>query len=308
MTQLVKIQDVELVPVGAADVGVNYSGAATDDALVELWLGVKSGSENTRLAYQRDVGLFVAFLGARGRSLREATLRDLHEWGASRTTDGPKTLVRRLAAVKSLFSFGQKTGYLRINVGAALELPSVQNQRAERILTEGEVYALINASAPGLHRVAILFLYYTAARAVEACGASWKHLQRQGDVQAQVTLHGKGSKTRHVPFPLAVLDEILSLKGDATDEDPVLVHQGERLKKRELHRIVSGAAERAGVKKKVSPHWLRHSHATHALNRGAPVHFVQATLGHASLATTNQYSHAQPKEGSARFLPLLMVA
>jgi len=67
-------------------------------------------------------------------------------------------------------------------------------------------------------------------------------------------------------------------------------------------RIVQAAAKRAGLEVHVSPHWLRHSHATHALERGAPIHLVAATLGHASVATTGKYLHARPTDSSARYL------
>lgn len=66
--------------------------------------------------------------------------------------------------------------------------------------------------------------------------------------------------------------------------------------------IVRQAADRAGIEKNVSPHWLRHAHASHALDRGAPVHLVKDTLGHASLATTSRYAHANPGDSSARCL------
>jgi site-specific recombinase XerD len=69
-----------------------------------------------------------------------------------------------------------------------------------------------------------------------------------------------------------------------------------------VERIVTKAAQRAGVEGKVSPHWLRHSHATHALERGAPIHLVQATLGHASVATTGRYLHARPTDSSSKYL------
>ena len=67
-------------------------------------------------------------------------------------------------------------------------------------------------------------------------------------------------------------------------------------------RIVRAAAKRAGIAGDVSPHWLRHAHASHALDRGAPVHLVQATLGHADLRTTSKYTHARPTDSSARYL------
>jgi integrase/recombinase XerD len=69
-------------------------------------------------------------------------------------------------------------------------------------------------------------------------------------------------------------------------------------------RIVAKAAARAGLELSVSPHWLRHSHATHALERGAPIHLVAATLGHASVATTGKYLHARPTDSSSNYLAI----
>ena len=70
----------------------------------------------------------------------------------------------------------------------------------------------------------------------------------------------------------------------------------------QVHRIVKAAAERAGLSAEVSAHWLRHAHASHSLDRGAPIHLVQQTLGHASVATTGRYLHARPTDSSARYL------
>jgi site-specific recombinase XerD len=69
-----------------------------------------------------------------------------------------------------------------------------------------------------------------------------------------------------------------------------------------VERIVTKAAVRAGVEGKVSPHWLCHSHATHALDRGAPIHLVQATLGHALVAPIGRYLHARPTDSSSKYL------
>ena len=86
------------------------------------------------------------------------------------------------------------------------------------------------------------------------------------------------------------------------DDAPVFTsRKGGSLDTRQVHRIVRAAGERVGVEG-VSPHWLRHAHASHALERGAPIHLVQATLGHASVATTGVYLHARPTESSGRYL------
>ncbi|QRF22834.1 tyrosine-type recombinase/integrase [Alicyclobacillus sp. TC] len=71
-----------------------------------------------------------------------------------------------------------------------------------------------------------------------------------------------------------------------------------------MHRIVKRAAERAGIDRNVSSHWLRHSHATHSLERNAPIHLVMATLGHSNAATTSKYLHVRPEDSSSMYLSL----
>lgn len=277
----------------------DHSGATSDEALVEIWLAGRG--EHTILAYRRDVGLLLSFLQERGRSLRTFTVRDLNDWGAS-LAGKATTLARRLSAAKSLLTFGQKTGYLTVNVGAALKLPKRPNELAERILTEAEVHALVAATPEGHDRTLVIFLYNSAARGAEACQLLWKHLHSREDGEGVVTLHGKGGRTRHVPFAAQVLEALKAMRGAAGGEDRVFSYRGKHLSRRELDRIVARAGKKAGLGAAVSPHWLRHAHASHALDRGAPIHVVQATLGHASVATTGRYLHVRPQEGSSRFL------
>ena len=120
---------------------------------------------------------------------------------------------------------------------------------------------------------------------------------------AQVTVFGKGSKTRVVLLPPSVWAELVALRAGAQPDAPVFrSRKGGHLHRTAIERLVGDAAAQAGLEGKVSPHWLRHSHATHALERGAPIHLVQATLGHASVATTGRYLHARPTDSSARYL------
>jgi len=77
---------------------------------------------------------------------------------------------------------------------------------------------------------------------------------------------------------------------------------GRHLDRTQVYRIVANAALRAGIQGKVSPHWLRHAHASHSIERGAPIHLVQQTLGHASVATTSRYLHARPNDSSSLYL------
>ena len=96
----------------------------------------------------------------------------------------------------------------------------------------------------------------------------------------------------------------MALRGEADESQPVFPsRKGRRhLTRVQVFRIIRAAAKRAGVDEHVSPHWLRHAHASRALERGAPIHLVQATLGHSNVATTGKYLHARPTESSSRYL------
>jgi hypothetical protein len=145
-------------------------------------------------------------------------------------------------------------------------------------------------------------LYLAGVRVSELCGLRWRNLRAQGDA-GQVTVFGKGGRTRAIALPATVWAALAGLRGQAGAEEPVFPSRsGRALDRGRVRTIVRQAAEGVGVDAHISPHWLRHAHASHALDHGAPVHLVQATLGHSSVATTSRYLHARPGDSSARFL------
>jgi integrase/recombinase XerD len=96
---------------------------------------------------------------------------------------------------------------------------------------------------------------------------------------------------------------LLSLRGDAGANDPVFAKRdGGRLTERAVNKMVKAAAKRAGVNEAVSPHWLRHAHGSHAIERGASLPRVQQTLGHGNISTTSGYLHARPDDSSGLVL------
>jgi integrase/recombinase XerD len=138
----------------------------------------------------------------------------------------------------------------------------------------------------------------------ELCGLRWRDVQGRGDA-GQVTVYGKGGKARAVVLQPSVWTELVELRGNAPDDAPVFYsRKGGHLSPFHVGWIVKAEAKRAGLKKNISPHFLRHSHATHTLENGAPIHLVSATLGHASIATTGRYLHARPSQSSGRYLKL----
>lgn len=312
----------ELVPEGGplhfpGMAGSDFSGARTDGRLIELWLYGKSAQ--TRRAYVADLTKFFDY--TEGKPLAEITISDLQEFaGFISELLAPGSQVRALATVKSLLSYANKVNYLPFNVGAALELPNLKDDLAERELTEAEVHKMMNLEASKRNRVILLTLYAGGLRREDICSLKWRDVKARDDVApgaGQVTVFGKGGKTGPVLLPPNVFGDLLSLRTlDETGEtvaepdDPVFrsrkknTERGGHLEPSQINRIVSAAAKNAGVEGKVSPHWLRHSHATHADRRGAPLALIKTTLRHSSIATTGRYLHANPSESSAMYLGL----
>lgn len=285
--------------------------ASTDAQLIELWLHGRSPA--TAKAYRGDVDRFIH---AVGRPLHSVTLQDLQAYadGLADAELSTASRARMLASVKSLFAFAHKLGYLPFDVARVVRLPKVQGKLAERILSEAQVLRMIGEPADGeseidrRNRVLVLLAYAAGLRNSELVSLTWADTSER-DEGGQITVTGKGSKVRVVRLPAPVWSHLLTLRADAADADPIF-RSRERddagavraLDQSQVNRIVHAFARRAGIKKSVSPHWLRHAHASHAIERGAPIHLVQATLGHASVATTGRYLHARPGESSSRFL------
>jgi integrase/recombinase XerD len=272
------------------------SQAETDERLIELWLHGRSGL--TVAAYGVDVG---GFFEAVGKPIRSLTIGDLQGW--IDTLEGaPATRRRRLAAVKSLLSFATRIGYVPFNAGAVVRLPPAINVLAERILSEEQVVRMIALERNPRNHALLRLLYLAALRVSEACALRWAGCKaRRG--AGQITVIGKRAKVRSILLPASMYRELVVLRGDAGSDDPVFrSRQGGALDPMSVQRVVKAAAIRAGLPKACSPHWLRHAHCSHALDRGANPALVRDTAGHADLRVTSVYSHAQPADSSARFL------
>lgn len=275
---------------------VNVSGAGADHELVGLWLDGKSA--HTQRAYAFEAARFLAFVG---KPMRAVTLTDVSAY--QKTLQGqPATTTRAMATVKSLLSFGHRVGYLAFNVGAVVRLKASRDALAERIVPEADLHRMLAFETDPRNRVLLRFLYVTGLRVSEVVALTWQNLVPHGD-GGLVNVFGKGGRTRVVRVPTAIWTEVQGLRCERAADAPVfLSRQGGRLDVSAVNRVVKRAAIRAGLPASVSPHWLRHAHASHALDRGAPISLVQSTLGHASVATTGRYLHARPGESSGQYL------
>jgi integrase/recombinase XerD len=205
--------------------------------------------------------------------------------------------------VKSLYGFGHRLGVLPVDVGAALRLPTQPLTLAQRILPEADVQRLLALEPNTRNRTLLRLLYAAGVRVSELCALTWRDLQERGE-SGQITVLGKREKSRTILLPATVWRDLQALRHGAGDDTPVFPSRvrGGHLTRVQVERIVRAAAQRADITALVSPHWLRHAHASHALDRNAPIHLVQSTLGHASLSSTSRYVHARPSDSSARYL------
>ncbi len=273
--------------------------ASSDEHMIALWLFGRS--PRTQRAYRADVDRFLALAQ---KPLQAVTLGDLQAYAVTLAHLSPATQARRVASLKSLLSKAHKLGYIAFNPGAALEVGTVKNTIGERLLSEEQVQRMLALETNARNHAILRLLYAAALRCDELCGLTWADVQPH-DAGAVLQVYGKGQKTRYVLISQGTYHELTQLDGTRRPSAPVFVsNRGGRLADSQVWRIVKVAAKRAGLPAAVSPHWLRHAHASHALDRGAPISLVQTTLGHASVQTTGKYLHARPNESSGRYLPV----
>ncbi len=283
---------------------------AIDDYLT--YLRVERGvSPATIKAYRSDLGDFSA---ARDTGRDWAAGPDAaRRYLAARTRRGqrhdpglaPTSLRRRAAALKGFYRFAFGEGLIGVDVAAHLDLPRMSRLLPET-LTVAEVERLLDAAGgrrwPGLRDRALLeLLYASGLRISEALGLDLEDLSFDGGF---VRVIGKGDKERLVPVGDIALDALTAwINGprvtllalhhvEPVRGGPVFVgDRGGRWARQQAWGAVKRAAAAAGLPDRVSPHTLRHSFATHLLEGGADLRIVQELLGHASISTTQLYTH-----------------
>jgi integrase/recombinase XerC len=271
----------------------------------------RNSSVHTLKAYSEDLAALDSFLrtinAASPPSLRDFTttrlrayLAHLHEHGLSK-----RTVARRLSSLRSFLKFLRRAGHLRSNPALGLRTPK-QRSQLPSVLDPKQVEQLLEApdslSRLGRRDRAILETFYsTGLRVSELVGINLKDLDLTAGT---VTVRGKGKRERIAVLGSAAIGSIrhwLELRGQVESDRRVdrvalfLNHAGGRITTRSVARILGKHLKRAGITTAASPHTMRHSFATHMLDRGADIRSVQELLGHRSLATTQIYTHVSSK-------------
>jgi integrase/recombinase XerD len=279
---------------------VKATRAETDEQILKSWLD-NLNSPHTRLNFEITAR---RFLDALPMGLRSATVEDVRDALATVSRGHSDATARQyVLRIKSLRGYAHKLGYTPFNAGATIKVRSESSHRgatlAKRIVTETEVALLIRAAPSKRDRVLLEVAYAGGLRVSEFLALNWADVLPRDEGRVQLSITGKGDKVRQVLLPEIVSRSLLSLRGDAGANDPVFVsRKGGRLNERTVNDMVKRAAKAAGINEPVSPHWLRHAHGSHAIERGASLPEVQATLGHGNIATTSGYLHARPDSSS----------
>lgn len=265
-------------------------------------LGVERGlSANTLSSYRRDLQKLLEFLDSRNINFDSVQVEELREFITTERSKGlsESTLARMTVAVRSLFRFLAKDQGL-LDAAKELQPPTIP-KRLPKALTIAEINALLSAPSEegmGIRDRALLeLLYATGARVSEIVALNLDDIRSSGETITTIRVLGKGKKERIVPmgsFAKKAVDQYLTRvrRGLLKGSEPALFlnSRGGRLTRQSAWAIVLESARRAGIKRDISPHALRHSFATHLLDGGADIRVVQELLGHASVTTTQIYT------------------
>ncbi len=267
-------------------------------------------SEHTRVAYLTDIEEFNEFLQSRDSISAHTTLLDvntdtmrgylayLHSRKLKKVS-----INRKISSLRAFYKYVLREGRIKTNPAQAVQTPKMEKYMPT-FLSVDEAFALLDASgsnnsAAGLRDRAMLELFYSSGlRLAELAGLDKEDINFNG---ALVKLRGKGKKERIVPVgaqALNAIDRYLSATAnvrkeflaDSSGGALFLNSRGKRITTRSIARIVDAVTIKSGIGRKISPHALRHSFATHLLSAGADLRSIQEMLGHESLSTTQKYT------------------
>jgi tyrosine recombinase XerC len=284
----------------------NMSYSKELDSFVAYLKHEKNASPHTITSYKRDLLQLSQYLEERGIYIQGADnvvlrgfLALLYERGEKKSTVG-----RKLAAVRSFFQYCVRKGWMEDNPAKVVSTPK-QDKPVPSFLSEEEMEKFLDLPRSDkpldLRDIAMMeLLYATGIRVSELVGINLEDVKM---TERLIRIRGKGKKERLVPFG-SKAEESLRIylgvrakinKGKIEEKPLFLNYRGRKLSSRSVERTVDKYILRSALRRKISPHSLRHSFASHLLSRGADLRVIQELLGHESLATTQKYTHLDLK-------------
>lgn len=262
---------------------------------------------NTRDSYQFDLALFLSFLQEHHPEIQNVDEINTQHVAAFRDDQtakvSPTTLRRRLCALRSFFRWAVENGVAASNLATTIQLPR-KRQAHPVVLSQAEVLRLIatpNTRKPmgKRDRAMISLCYYTGLRISELCSlrldsVRWEHFRWKKRLRPALIVEGKGGKTRAVPVNETALQDLrewLDVRPETESSALFLLRDGAPLTPEAFRYVLSKHAVTSGITKRVTPHTLRHSFATHLAAGQVRLDLISQYLGHADLATTKIYLH-----------------
>jgi len=280
---------------------VAHSEELVDKFLDAIWME-RGLSQNTLGAYRADLMTLGRSLSEQKKSIDSADKSDLLAFIAGRVEGGakPRSTARQLSSFRRFFRYIMREGLRNSDPTADIEMPRI-GRSLPKTLSEDEVEALLhapNTEEPLGHRdrTMLELLYATGLRVSELINLKQSQVNFN---QGVIRIVGKGDRERLIPLG----EEAQRWMRDFIDGPRMEIllerqtdylfptRRGDRMTRQAFWHIIKRYAEKAGVRKKMSPHSLRHAFATHLLNRGADLRVVQLLLGHSDLSTTQIYTH-----------------
>jgi integrase/recombinase XerC len=277
------------------------------DAFVIFLSEEKGFSDHTIKSYKNDINKFLSFLIERSIDLKKVSKKEIRDFLADQYDLGlsKKTIARRLASIKSFFKFLLNSNYVSNNPTLFLSTPKISKKLPDFIETK-MIDELMDQpdhhTEKGLRDKAILELFYsTGMRLSELINLNISSVDDKNNL---IKVFGKGSKERLIPFGKRAklcLEDYLNkrvLRWNSSNKDiPLFVNgKNERVPRRTIQRRISNYIKMISSGKRLGPHTLRHTFATHLMERGADIRAVGDLLGHSSLSSTQVYTHVKPEK------------
>lgn len=285
----------------------------------------KGSSRNTVAAYKRDIENFLSRINQ--KDLASVSLDNLRAYVSSLAEKNflqPKTIARKVSALRQFFLFLHEENFINKNPAVNLETPKL-SKNIPTVFDEAEIKRLLSecykdASAAGLRNIAMLELLYAAGMRVSeliSLKLSQLNLNGKEDILPYIIIKGKGNKERVVAINQKAIDAIkkylLSIDRFTKDKNNLWLFPSKQsgvghMTRQYFGKILKKIAYQAGLNfQKISPHKIRHSFATHLLNHGANLRVIQELLGHKDIGTTQIYTHVaneKLKQTVEQFHPL----
>ncbi|MCX7821467.1 MAG: tyrosine recombinase XerC [Brevinematales bacterium] len=272
----------------------------------------KGFSKNTATSYQNDLLEFIGFIDS--KEISDINYQEIYNFITFLGKKGLKasSIERKVAAIKTFFKFLKRQKIIEKNPADLISSPK-KSKRLPTFMEKGEIFELINVIPEDTplsirNKAMIMLLYATGMRVSELVNLNLSDIDLKNEI---VHILGKGKKYRIVPFgkkTKEIIAKYLMFRKElqARSEAFFVTKSGKRIMDRAIRYILNNYIDILAIQKKVSPHTLRHTFATHLLDNGANIRVIQEMLGHSNLATTQVYTHlsiSKLKESYEKFHP-----